>query len=48
MRQVTLAHVDAAVSIALYKDVKNSQYLRSQLTSRNPEFDYAMIDASSV
>ena len=49
MRQVSLAQVEyAVVCIALFKDVENAEYLHSQLVSRNAQFDFAMIDATSV
>jgi hypothetical protein len=34
--------------VALFKDVQNASYLRSQLLEANPQFDYAFLDASMV
>lgn len=36
------------VHVALYRDLKNASFLRSQLLSGNAEFEYAFIDASMV
>lgn len=36
------------VHAALYRDVKNAAHLHSQLLARNPEFEYAFVDASVV
>ncbi len=36
------------IQIALFKDVANAAFLRSQLLEANPDFDYAFIDASMV
>ncbi|KAK4444143.1 kinase binding protein CGI-121-domain-containing protein [Podospora aff. communis PSN243] len=36
------------VYAAFFRDVTNSDFLHAQLKARNPEFDYALIDASSV
>ena len=45
----TLPHYDAyPVHVALFKDVTNAAFLRSQLLEANPEFDYAFLDASMV
>ncbi|KAF7119248.1 hypothetical protein CNMCM5793_008996 [Aspergillus hiratsukae] len=47
---VHLPHLPSAVAvhIALYRDVKNSPFLRQQLLSGNADFEYAFIDASMV
>ncbi len=36
------------VHAAFFRDVSNSDFLHAQLIGRNPDFDYAFIDASSV
>ncbi|KAK4226659.1 kinase binding protein CGI-121-domain-containing protein [Podospora fimiseda] len=36
------------VYAALFRDVSNSAFLQEQLLSRNPEFEYAFLDASSI
>lgn len=33
---------------ALFRDVSNAPFLQTQLISRNPEFEYAFIDASTI
>ena len=45
-----LAHLpsDLWVHAALFKDLRNAQYLRNQLLSGNSDFEYAFIDASKV
>ncbi|CAI4218449.1 unnamed protein product [Parascedosporium putredinis] len=50
METLTLEHlpVDYAVHLALFKNVKNAAFLHAQLLARNPEFEYAFIDASIV
>lgn len=49
VRTYTLPHYDAyPVQVALFKDVKNADFLRSQLLAANPEFDYAFLDAAMV
>lgn len=46
---LTLPHYPShPVHIALFKDVRNSAHLRSQLLSANPEFDYAFLDATTI
>ncbi|KAH7406452.1 kinase binding protein CGI-121-domain-containing protein [Phaeosphaeria sp. MPI-PUGE-AT-0046c] len=46
VRTFTLPHYEAyPVHIALFKDVNNAAYLRSQLLEANPAFDYAFLDA---
>jgi EKC/KEOPS complex subunit CGI121/TPRKB len=47
---IHLPHLPSAlaVHIALYRDVKNSPFLRQQLLSGNADFEYAFIDASMV
>ena len=49
VRTFTLPHYEAyPVQVALFKDVKNTEFLRSQLLAANPEFDYAFLDAAMV
>ncbi|KAJ8127786.1 hypothetical protein O1611_g5851 [Lasiodiplodia mahajangana] len=37
-----------SVHIAFFRDVENAAFLHSQLLARNPDFEYALIDASVV
>lgn len=39
---------DHQVHAALIRDVENAAFLHSQLLARNPDFEYAFIDASIV
>jgi hypothetical protein len=49
VRTFTLPHYETfPVHVALFKDVKNASYLKSQLLQANPEFDYAFLDADMV
>jgi hypothetical protein len=49
VRTFTLPHYEAyPVQVALFKDVRNADFLRSQLLAANPEFDYAFLDAAMV
>jgi EKC/KEOPS complex subunit CGI121/TPRKB len=49
VRTFTLPHYEAyPVQIALFKHVKNAEYLRSQLLAANSDFDYAFLDAAMV
>ena len=49
VRSFTLPHYDAyPVHIALFHDVRNAAFLRSQLLAANPDFDYAFLDATMV
>ncbi|KAK4457737.1 kinase binding protein CGI-121-domain-containing protein [Cladorrhinum samala] len=50
LERLTLEHVPSThrVYITLFRDVSNSSFLQSQLISRNPEFEYAFIDVSSI
>ncbi|KAI0839249.1 hypothetical protein F5Y06DRAFT_266350 [Hypoxylon sp. FL0890] len=47
---IHLEHVPSThtVLISLFKDVTNAEFLQQQLLSRNAEYEYAFIDASSV
>ena len=50
LQTLHLAHLppDLAVHIALYTDLQNASFLRDQLLKGNPDFEYALIDASVV
>ncbi|KZM25801.1 uncharacterized protein EKO05_0002613 [Ascochyta rabiei] len=49
VRTFTLPHYEAyPVQVALFKDVKNADFLRSQLLAANPAFDYAFLDAAMI
>ena len=49
VRTFTLPHYEAyPVQVALFQDVSNTHFLRSQLLAANPEFDYAFLDAAMV
>ncbi|KAF3050565.1 hypothetical protein E8E11_005127 [Didymella keratinophila] len=49
IRSFTLPHYEAyPVQVALFKDVRNAGFLRSQLLAANPEFDYAFLDAAMI
>lgn len=50
LEELHLEHVPATYHVyaALFRDVANTEFLHAQLLSRNSEFEYAFIDASSV
>jgi len=49
VRTFVLPHYpEYPVQVALFKDVSNASFLRSQLLEANPDFDYAFIDATMV
>ncbi len=50
LETIHLPHLPSSLAVhaALYKDVQNTSELRQQLLSANPEFEYALIDASMV
>lgn len=49
VRTFNLPHYQAyPVQVALFQDVSNADFLRSQLLAANPEFDYAFLDAAMV
>ncbi|EFQ99707.1 cgi121 [Nannizzia gypsea CBS 118893] len=50
LQSVQIAHLPPSlvVHIALYRDVKNSPFLREQLISGNSAYEYAFIDASMI
>ncbi|KAF3069617.1 hypothetical protein GL218_07770 [Daldinia childiae] len=47
---IKLEHVPSTytVLVGLFKDVTNAEFLQQQLLSRNAEYEYAFIDASSI
>jgi hypothetical protein len=50
LETLKIEHVPSTYQVyaAFFRDVTNSDFLHAQLKVRNPEFDYALIDASSV
>jgi EKC/KEOPS complex subunit CGI121/TPRKB len=50
LEKLELEHVPPTYQVygALFRDVTNTDFLHKQLLSRNSEFEYAFIDASSV
>ncbi|KAJ4286627.1 hypothetical protein N0V88_007916 [Collariella sp. IMI 366227] len=50
LEKIDLEHVPTThqVYAALFRDVVNTEFLHAQLLSRNSEFEYAFVDASSV
>lgn len=50
LETVCLEHIPSAhsVHVAFFRNVSNPDFLQSQLVARNPDFEYAFIDASSV
>ncbi|EPE09824.1 kinase binding protein [Ophiostoma piceae UAMH 11346] len=48
--QIPIEHLPPGYAVygALYKDTTNAAFLQSQLLARNPEFEYALIDASTL
>ncbi|KAH7231949.1 hypothetical protein NW759_013261 [Fusarium solani] len=50
LETVTVEHLPAShkVHVALFRDVQNAAFLHQQLLGRNPDFEYAFIDASVV
>lgn len=50
LEEIRLEHVPDThrVYVGLFRGVSNAGYLQSQLLSRNSDFEYAFIDASSV
>jgi EKC/KEOPS complex subunit CGI121/TPRKB len=47
---VQLEHIPSRyiIHLAIFEDVRNAEFLHKQLLSRNPEFEYAFVDASVV
>lgn len=50
LSQISLDHIPEThtVHAALFRDVSNAAHLHSQLLARNPAFEYALIDATTV
>jgi EKC/KEOPS complex subunit CGI121/TPRKB len=49
VRTIALPHYPAhPLHLALYKDVKNTAFLRAQLLEANPAYDYAFLDATMI
>ncbi|TPX16254.1 uncharacterized protein E0L32_003903 [Thyridium curvatum] len=50
LETVCLEHIPSthSVQVAFFRNVSNPDFLQSQLVARNPDFEYAFIDASSV
>jgi hypothetical protein len=50
LEKIQLEHVPSNIHVyaALFRDVTNADFLQSQLLARNPDFEFAFIDASSV
>lgn len=50
LENVALEHVPSGygVYVGFFRDVTNADFLHQQLLSRNRDFEYAFIDASSV
>ena len=50
LERLDLEHLPAACQVyaAFFRDVSNAEFLHAQLLSRNSEFEYAFVDASSV
>lgn len=50
LQSINLHHIPLhmPVYVALYKDVRNTAFLKQQLLSSNEEFEYAFIDATMV
>ncbi|KAI1177291.1 kinase binding protein CGI-121-domain-containing protein [Nemania sp. FL0916] len=50
LEKIQLEHIPEthSVHVAVFRDVKNAAFLHQQLLARNPEFEYAFIDASVI
>ncbi|KAI9784363.1 MAG: hypothetical protein M1816_000887 [Peltula sp. TS41687] len=50
LQTIYLQHipVDMPIHLALYRDVRNTAFLKQQLLSGNQEFEYAFIDATMI
>ena len=50
LETINLPHLPSSlpIHVALFRDVKNSAFLRQQLLAGNADFEYAMVDASLV
>ncbi|KAH6651669.1 CGI121 protein [Truncatella angustata] len=50
LETIPLEHIPSthSVHVALFRNVANASHLQSQLLGRNPDFEYAFVDASTV
>ncbi|KAI1334592.1 CGI121 protein [Xylariaceae sp. FL0016] len=50
LETIPLCHLPAShsVHVVVFRDVSNASFLQEQLLGRNPEFEYAFVDASTV
>ncbi|KAF2993721.1 hypothetical protein E8E14_001022 [Neopestalotiopsis sp. 37M] len=50
LETIPLEHIPSThtVHVALFRNVANAEFLQSQLLGRNPDFEYAFIDATTV
>lgn len=50
LETIPLEHIPSShtVHAALFRNVANAEFLQSQLLGRNPDFEYAFIDATTV
>src|SRR6266699_3739140 len=50
MERLEIEHVPAAYAVyaAFFRDLSNAAFLQSQLLGRNPDFEYAFVDAAVV
>ncbi|KAJ8115848.1 hypothetical protein ONZ43_g4574 [Nemania bipapillata] len=50
LETVQLEHIPSthSVHIAVFRDVENAAFLHQQLLARNPDFEYALIDAGVI
>lgn len=50
LESITLEHTPSShrVHVGLFRNVTNAEYLQSQLLGRNPDFQYAFVDATTI
>lgn len=50
LETIPIEHIPSthSVHVALFRDVTNTEFLQSQLLSRNPDFEYAFVDATTI
>ena len=50
MEKLDIEHLSGDVKVygGMFREVENASFLQTQLTSRNPDFEYAFIDGSTV
>ena len=49
LETINLPHLPSLpIHVAVYRDVQNAAFLKSQLLAGQPEYEYAFIDASMV